>query len=75
MESTTFVLMGLFFLAVNIPCVAITWLGVKFIEKLGRYPSKTAAIQMSICLKLIVIEVGAFTFLLAMFKVLAPSSD
>ena len=72
MGSSSFALIGLFFLAVNIPCVAILWIGLKFIEQLGRYPSKTPSIQMSICLKLLVIEVGAFTFILAMFKVLAP---
>ena len=75
MDSTSLVLLCLFFLAVNIPCVVIAWLGVKFLAELGRYPSKTAAIQMSICLKLVVIEVFSFTFILALFKVLAPVKD
>jgi len=72
MESTGLVLIGLFFLAVNIPCIAIAWLGSKFFDQIGRYPSKTPAIQLSIVLKLAVIEVGAFTLILALFKVLSP---
>lgn len=72
MEATSVVLAGLFFLGVNIPCIAVAWIGIKFFEELGRYPSKTAAIQIGICLKLLVVEIASFTFLLALFKVLSP---
>ena len=75
MESTSIVLMCLFFLAVNIPCIAVAWLGSKFIGEIGRFPSKTAAIQMSICFKLLVIEVAAFTFILVLFKILMPGAE
>jgi len=72
METTSLILIGIFFLAVNIPCIAIVWLGNKFFDQIGRHPSKTPAIQMSIVLKLAVIEVGAFTLFLALFKILSP---
>ncbi len=75
MGSTSLILIGLFFLAVNVPSVLIAWLGIKFLEQLGRYPSRTPAIQMSIILKLAAIEVGAFTLILALFKVLSPGAD
>lgn len=75
MEGTSLVLIGLFFLAVNIPCIAIVWLGNKFFDQIGRYPSKTPAIQMSIALNIIMIEVVAFTLFLILFKVLSADSS
>lgn len=72
MDSSSLVLIGLFFLAVNIPCLAIVWIGMKFFDQIGRHPSKTAAIQMSIVLKLAVIEVAAFTAIMMLFKILSP---
>lgn len=75
MGATSIVLICLFFLAVNIPCIVIAWLGSKYIGQLGRFPSKTAAIQMSLCLKLVVIEVASFTFILMLFKALSPDVE
>lgn len=72
MGTSSLVLIGLFFLAINVPCLAIVWLGMKFFDQMGRHPSKTPAIQMNIVLKLAVIEVGAFTLILALFKILSP---
>lgn len=74
MESASIVLLCLFFLAVNIPCIAVAWLGSKFIGELGKFPSKTSALQVGICLKLFIVEVAAFTFILALFKVLSPDT-
>jgi len=53
-----------------IPAVGTCWIGRSLINRLGRWPSKTPAIQMSILFKLVVLEVVSFTLLLAFFKAL-----
>lgn len=65
-----YIFLAIFFVLIAIPCVGIAWLGTKMINQLGRYPSKTPAIQMSIVLKLTVLEIGSWTMLLLFFKVL-----
>lgn len=65
-----YIFLVIFFVLIAIPCVGIAWLGTKMINQLGRYPSKTPAIQMSIVLKLTVLEIGSWTMLLLFFKVL-----
>jgi len=40
------------------------------INQLGRYPSRTPAIQLSVVLKLVVLEVVSWTLLLLFFKIL-----
>ena len=72
MPMTSVMLIALFFVAINIPCIAIAWLGSRFIEKLGRFPSQTPAIQTGVVLHLVIIEVSTFTFILALFKILSP---
>lgn len=67
-ESLIFI--GLFYFIMLVPCLSVGWLGFKLLDKLGRYPSKTPAIQMGIILKLVTIEVVSFTLLLLFFKVL-----
>mgnify|MGYP000869305497 CR=1 FL=1 len=74
MPGTSLILVGLFFLMINVPCAIIFWLGRKFIEKLGRYPSQTPAIQIDLCIKLAIVEVVSFTFIMAVFKILSPDS-
>lgn len=71
--SSALILVGLFFIGIAVPCILVAWIGFKFIGQLGQYPSKTPSIQMSICLKLFIIEVATFTVLFALFKVLAPA--
>jgi hypothetical protein len=62
--------MSVFWILMAIPCVGVTWLGKNLIDRLGRYPSKTTAIQMSVFFKLIVIEVVSVTLILIFFKAL-----
>lgn len=50
---------GFLFLII-VPCVGVATIGYRMLTQLGRYPSKTPEIQMSICLKLFLIE--AFSF-------------
>jgi hypothetical protein len=61
----------IFYILMLIPCIGIGWIGYKLITNLGRYPSKTPAIQMSILFQLVVVEVASLTFLLAFFKILS----
>lgn len=49
-----------FFILMIIPCVSVAVIGYRMITKLGQYPSKTPEIQMSIWLKLLIIEVFSF---------------
>ncbi len=70
MGSTGFILVAIFFVLIAIPCVGVAWLGTKMINQLGRYPSKTPAIQLSVVLKLTVLEIGSWTMLLLFFKIL-----
>ena len=74
MDSTAIVLIGLFFLGVNIPCATIIYIGMRYFNMMGRYPSKTPKIQMNTIMVLAMTEVITFTILLALFKVLSPES-
>ncbi len=60
----------IFFVMIAIPCLGVGWLGYKLITKIGRYPSKTPAIQLGIMLKLVIIEVVSLTVILVFFKIL-----
>ena len=69
-SSGGFIFAAIFFVLIAVPCVGVAWLGTKLINELGRYPSKTPAIQLSIVLKLTVLEIGSWTMLLLFFRVL-----
>ena len=71
MSSAALVFALLFLIIIAVPCLGIAWLGVKTINRLGRFPSKTPAINMDILFKLILIEVVSITLMLTFFKVLA----
>ena len=53
-----------------IPCIGVAWLGKNLLDQLGRFPSKTPAIQMGVLFKLIIIEVVSVTLILIFFKAL-----
>ncbi len=56
-----------FFLLMIIPCVSVGIIGYRMITKLGQYPSKTPEIQMSIWLKLLLIEAFSFGMIYLFF--------
>ena len=64
------IFMGIFFWLIFIPCAGIAWIGKKLIDRIGRYPSRTPALQTQVIFKLTVIEVVSLTLLLGFFKVL-----
>ncbi|HSA31958.1 MAG TPA: hypothetical protein P5160_09220 [Candidatus Omnitrophota bacterium] len=71
MQQQALILLFLILFAVGLPSIGAGWLGKHLIDTLGRYPSKTPAIQMSILVKLVVLEMVSFTLLLAILKVLS----
>lgn len=70
MGKIAFLFMVIFYILTLIPCIGVGWLGKNLLDRLGRYPSKTSAIQMSVFFKLIVIEVVSVTLVLVFFKAL-----
>lgn len=70
MGGAAVIFVGIFFLLITIPCIGVSWLGSRLINKLGTYPSKTPAIQMSIIFKLIFLQVVSWTLILLFFKIL-----
>ena len=74
MDRAGLVLIGLFFLIINLTCAAMVWLGVRFFDQMGRYPSKTPAIQLSVFWKLIVVEIITMFLLLAVYHALVDYS-
>ncbi len=70
MGSTAGIFIIIYFIMIAVPCIGVGWLGYKLITKLGRYPSKTPAIQLGIMIKLIIVEVVSLTAILLFFKIL-----
>ena len=56
---------------ISVPCISVAIIGYQMITKLGRYPSKTPEIQMSIFIKLVVIESISFGFIYIFYKIFA----
>ena len=71
MKLEFYLFIGIFFVVLLVPCLGISIIGYKMINKLGYYPSKTPAIQLSILFKLIAIEVASLTLLLIFFQIFA----
>ena len=70
MSSVGIIFITIFWVVMSIPCISIALIGKKFIDQLGRYPSKTKALQMGVLIKLTVVEVISFTLLLLIYRVL-----
>ena len=64
-----FIFIGIFAVVVGVPCFAVTVLGTKLINHLGRYPTKSATLQMKVCIKLLVVEMFSFTLLALVFHI------
>lgn len=75
MQQQAMILLLLILFSVGLPSVGAGWLGKHMIDNIGRYPSRTPAIQMGLLIKLVVLEVVSFTLLLAVFKVLSVPAD
>ena len=64
-----FVFISFFILMVGVPCFFTAVLGSKLIERLGHYPSRSAKLQMSVCIQLLLVEIFAFMALALFFHV------
>jgi len=51
-----------------IPCILVAHLGRGMINEVGRWPTKTPAIQMKVLWKLVILEVLTFFGLIAFFQ-------
>jgi hypothetical protein len=59
---------GLFLVMVGVPCFFTAILGVRLIEDLGQWPSKSARLQMGVCVQILCVEIAAFLMLAGFFK-------
>ena len=66
--SESLIFSSIFAFIVLVPCVLVALIGRNMIRQLGQYPSKTPAIQMSIFLKLVTIEVVTFIMMIGFFR-------
>ena len=60
----------IFGVLITIPCVVVGWLGSRFLDNLGRYPTKTPVLQTRMLFWLVIVEVVSFGLILAFFKIL-----
>ena len=66
--TESFIFASVYAVIILVPCVLVAWIGRKMIRQLGQYPSKTPAIQMSIFIQLVAIEVATFTLMIGFFR-------
>lgn len=65
-ESFTFALIYSFIIIV--PCIIVAILGKKMIAQMGKYPTKSPIIQMSIFWQLVVLEIITFLLLIGFYR-------
>ncbi len=63
------IFIGIFLIIILIPCLGVSIMGYRMIQKLGYQPSQTPVIQMSIFLKLIVLEIISFILLIGFYRI------
>ena len=63
------IFIGVMLFVVGVPCVAVAILGTRLIDHIGQYPTKSARLQMGVCVQLLVVQVVSFLMLAAFFKV------
>lgn len=65
----SFIFIIIFSVILLVPCILVALIGRKMIDKLGQYPTQTPVIQMSIFIKLVILEVIAFAALLGFYNI------
>lgn len=65
------ILLLVFIFVMGVPCVGTAILGSRLMNRLGRYPSKTPAIQINIIAKLVALEIISFGMLTMLYHVLS----
>ena len=66
--AESFIFAAIYAVVILVPCALVTWIGRDMINQLGRWPTKTPAIQMGIFWKLVVIEVVTFIVMTRVFQ-------
>jgi len=66
--SEAFIFISLFAVLILVPCFFMIFVGRNMIDQIGRFPTKTALIQVKAVLKLLGIEVITFLMLIAFFN-------
>lgn len=64
-----FAFIGVMLIIVGFPCVAVGILGSRLIDHMGQYPSRSARLQMSVCIQLLLIEIVSFLLLALFFHI------
>ncbi len=70
MGVAALILLGLFSFVILVPCIGTAILGVGLLKKIGRYPSKTPAFQISTFMKLAVLEIISFGMMAMLYHIL-----
>ena len=65
------VFIGCFFVMVGLPCLLTAILGTKLIDNLGQWPSRSARLQLGICVQLLLVEIVTFVMLAVFYRVFA----
>jgi len=64
----SFIFAVIFAFIILVPCVLVAFIGTRMIDRLGRYPTKTPVIQMSILVPLVAIEIVTFALMLGFYR-------
>ncbi len=65
------ILFLVFAFIMGVPCIGTAILGSKLMNRIGRFPSKTPAIQTNIIAKLVALEIISFGMLTMLYHVLS----
>ena len=65
------ILISVVLVIVAIPCFFVSFLGYQMLHRLAYFPSKNPAIQMSIFLWLIVVEIASIVMLITFYHIFA----
>ncbi len=65
------IFIGCFLVMVGLPCLLTAILGTKLIDNLGQWPSRSAKLQIGICVQLLLVEIFAFAMLATFYRVFA----
>jgi hypothetical protein len=63
------IFIGCFFVMVGLPCLLTAILGTKLIDNLGQWPSRSARLQLGICIQLLLVEIFTFAMLATFYRV------
>ncbi len=66
-EGLTFI--GIFLFMVGVPCLIVAFLGTRLIDHLGQYPSRSAKLQMNVCVQLLLTEILTFGMLALFYHI------